>query len=129
LSTIVRFVDQSSPNSVDGDLVKQGLMKIASQFEVGGQEDIQFSVVDLSGRILYHDWPELVWANWAESSQDPNLFDQCLQKPFGAFAWTDYTSNLKDRLSDHSHRRNIGVFARAAEGRLVVVVEVHFAMA
>lgn len=125
LSTVVSFIADAHRDKCDAEVLRQGLGRIGGQLGIGKAEDIQFCVIDLTGRIIYHDWFEMIGGNLVELSHVPDVFKICLEKTFGVFAWVDRTSHIRERIPNRPLRRNIGIFATAQDTGLIVVVEVH----
>lgn len=118
LDTVLGFLDATDAG--DEQQLREDLHQLSRRFDVGRSENLQFMVLDEAGRVVYHEWRQIIGATLLETPHGGRYFAEALRYRRGAFAWSD-TIGLSDRI----RRRNIGLYAEAKGGLFRVIVEVH----
>jgi len=88
------------------------------------QEDIQLTVEDQDGVIVYHDRTQLIGSGLLAVTHMGEVFSEVLSYASGATAWCDSNRNVPGNVP--WKRLNLAIFATAPSG-LKAIVEVHVA--
>jgi hypothetical protein len=122
LNEALLFCETDLPENLSPAAERETLDAFSRKLGTWHNLDFQFSILDLSSKCIYHDWPELIGKQFvAIMGSDDQLF----RYDAGAIAWEDHTSNQAPLIDGRPLRRNIALFARLKRRQWIVLVEGH----
>ena len=121
LEVILRQLDSAAATEREALILR--LRRQSALIGTENQEDIQFSVVDTEGIIVFHNWAGFIGQHVLTMNHVPAEFKEILSYEVGATAWCDAGANTSDTLAHP--RFNLAIFATAPRLKWKVCVELH----
>ncbi len=122
LNEVLRLCETELPENLGPTRELEILNEFSRNIGTRHDRDLQFSIVDLSGKWIYHDWPELIGQGFGGPTVSA---DQVFQHEAGALAWEDRSSNDAPFIDGRQVRRNVALFARLKCRPWIIFVEGH----